>query len=393
MRPGQNNITKGGLKPYVTLDMWRGIASLCVVMHHASSTITGRFAGLTAVPLYRVGELGYLGVQIFFVISGYCIAGTACSTLRRGDGWWAFMQARLRRVYPPLWFSLALIAAFSLLARGLVASGRIHGSALADKDVLHLSAAFYLSNLTLTQVVFHQSFLSIVCWTLCYEIAFYLIVSFSLIKWLRRKTEGAALTGLHLVTIGTLALLVLAPGYRFFPLDLWPQFGLGVLVYDVLKHPSQLRPKGWLLGTSVAMTAFILWRDLPMGPLAQSSRLTFLVTLCFALLILFLYRYDGALGNSSFGKQLRAIGIFSYSLYLTHFLTIGLVGQVFKLARMPPAAHPLLLAACLLCSLLVARLFYQFCERPFLSGANKHRPQVPVVAEAAAGVPSETVLS
>lgn len=379
MQSGQNKNIKSGLKPYATLDMWRGVASLCVVMHHASSTITGRFAALGTAPLYRVGELGFLGVQIFFVISGYCIAGAACSALRRSDGWWAFMRARLRRVYPPLWFSLALIVAFGLLARGLVASGRIHGSTLADKDVLHLSAAFYLSNLTLTQMVFHQTLLSIVCWTLCYEVAFYVIVSLFLVGR-RPRGETVLLTGLHLVTVSALVLLVAAPQFRFFPLDLWPQFGLGALVYDVLRHPHQARPRWWLLAAGVTAAAFILSRSFGVGPLAEPSRLTFAVAFVFALLLLFLYRHDDALGSVPMIRWLTGIGLFSYSLYLTHFLTLGLVNQASRMMHLTASAHLLILAACFAAALLVARIFYQFFERPFVQTTHRLPSPPPVTA-------------
>lgn len=368
------------LKPYGTLDLWRGVAALWVVLFHTSATITGRFPDLRQTLLYEFNSLGYLGVQIFFVISGYCIASSACSNLRRGDTWAAFAYARVRRVYPPCWASLALIASFSLLAQFLVASGRLHSSALAGRDLLHQSALYYLSNLTLTQMEFGQPYLSIVCWTLSYEVAFYLIISVFLIKGIRARSEAVLLTGLHGVTLASLALLALAPAHRIFPFDLWPQFGLGVLVFDVLKHPSQIRPKAWLLAVGAALVAFVLTRELRMGPLAEPSRLTFSVALGFALLVLALHRFDAALGQIRAVRALIAVGLFSYSLYLTHFLTLGLVNQVFKLVNLGPSLHWLLLLTCVAAALLAARAFYQFFERPFLHTAKKPVPPVPAVA-------------
>ena len=365
---------KPSLKPYATLDMWRGLACLFVVLFHEAYILVGRDHTLAHIPLYRLAALGYLGVQMFFVISGYCIAGAACSALRRGDGWKAFMHARARRVYPPLWSSLALAAVLILVARFLVTSGQLHASALADVDILHQSAAYYFCNLTLTQMVFHQGFLSIVCWTLCYEIAFYLIVSCFLI---RRKpsTEAAALlTGLHIVTLGALLLLTAAPQLRFFPLDLWPQFGLGIIVYDVLKHPHQARPKWWLLAAGLAMAIFVVSRDLAMSLQNEPSRLTFAFTLGFALVLLWLYRHDEALSRIFVVRGLVAVGLFSYSLYLTHLFTLGMVNQVFRLTHLPKSAHLLVLAACIVVAVLVARLFYHIFERPFVHTARKPVP-------------------
>ncbi len=371
--------------------MWRGIACLCVVLYHSTSVVTGRFEGLASLPLYRLGNFGYLGVQMFFVISGYCIAGAACSTLRRGDHWGSFMLARLRRIFLPLWFSLILIVAFSLLAQAMVSAGLLHSSLLANRDVLHLPVAFYLSNLTLTQMVFHQPFLSIVCWTLCYEIAFYVLVSLFLVRRRAAGSEPLLLTGLHCVTLSALALLTLAPQYRLFPLDLWPQFGLGIVAYDVLKHPSQRRPKGWLLGISVAILIFLLSRSLAMGPLAEPSRLTFGFALLFALLLLFLYPYDDALGRPLPVRWLVGIGWFSYSLYLTHFLTLGLVNQASRIVHLPSSAHWLFLAVNFAVVLVTGRIFFQFCERPFLK--ETHKPRSGPLAEVqkpAADPPVET---
>ena len=63
----------------------------------------------------------YLGVPIFFVISGYCIAASADSSRRKGDSPWTFLKRRFWRIYPPYWASLVgLIALVAVLdAAGL----------------------------------------------------------------------------------------------------------------------------------------------------------------------------------------------------------------------------------------------------------------------------------
>ena len=68
---------------YKTLDAWRGIASLWVVMLHACVPAIGtRYFALQLQPIYAFSLLGSLGVQMFFVISGYCIANAASSSVR-----------------------------------------------------------------------------------------------------------------------------------------------------------------------------------------------------------------------------------------------------------------------------------------------------------------------
>lgn len=365
------------LKPYRTLDFWRGLACLAVVLYHEGALLTARYPPLGTLLLYRAGAHGNLGVQMFFVISGYCIAGAACAARRRGERCVSFLHARVRRVYPPLWYSLALFFLFSLLATALVASGRLPGSALADLRVLHQTPLYYLSNLTLTQLVFHTRFLSPVCWTLCYEMAFYVIVSLFLVRPAtqgRTGTEEASLlTSLHALTLGTLALLILAPQLHFFPLDLWPQLGLGALVFDVLRHPHQARPKRWLLAAGLETLLFLATRSLTLSVQREPSRPTFALSLAFSLLLLLLYRYDDALSRVSVVRVFSTIGLFSYSLYLTHLLTLGLVNQSFRRVPLPASAHPLILIVCILACVGVARLFFQFCERPFVPALRRSK--------------------
>ena len=247
--------------------------------------------------------------------------------------------------------------------------GRLHGSALASIDILHQSPAYYLSNLTLTQ--FQQPFLSIVCWTLCYEMAFYLVVSLFLMGRRPETGEVFLLTGLHVVTLGSLALLTALPKLRFFPLDLWPQFGLGVIVYDVLKHPQQARPKWWLAAAGLSIGVFAALRDLPMSVQHEPSRLTFAVTLGFALLLLALYRFDDALSRILVVRGLIGVGLFSYSLYLTHLLLLGLINRGFRMTHLTASAHLLILTLCVLLAVAAAHLFYYACERPFVQTARK----------------------
>jgi peptidoglycan/LPS O-acetylase OafA/YrhL len=47
------------------------------------------------------GVVGHMGVMVFFVISGYCIAAATESGCRNGLGFKGFMSRRVTRIYPP----------------------------------------------------------------------------------------------------------------------------------------------------------------------------------------------------------------------------------------------------------------------------------------------------
>jgi peptidoglycan/LPS O-acetylase OafA/YrhL len=73
---------------YRSLDMWRGVACLMVVVFHSCF-----YADRSTTPwLGRLIGLGWLGVPIFFAISGFCVAA-ADSTRQRGIGAGTFSSA------------------------------------------------------------------------------------------------------------------------------------------------------------------------------------------------------------------------------------------------------------------------------------------------------------
>ena len=344
---------------YKSLDAWRGLASLWVVLYHTSAPLGDKF-NLYAHRAYDLPLNGYLGVSVFFVVSGYCIAHAATQALGRADGLRYYAAARFRRIYWPCWFSLPFYLGLGVLAAFLVSHHILKSSTLAQQNALHQSALYYLSNLTLTQIVFRQTFISNVCWTLCYEVAFYVIVG--LVIAFKAVSEKQLLAALHALTVAALVFWIIAPKAVIYPLDYWPLFGLGVMIYDLLKHRS-LAAKAAFLVTGSLFIAFALL-DLRGGYLGRGTRATFLNAFVTALLLWGLHSYDERLMRLKIVQALSWIGLFSYSLYLTHWLVVGLVLQV--LVKLHQETPWLCLILCPLVSVAVAFGFYQLFERPFM---------------------------
>src|SRR6185437_13567926 len=128
------------------VDGLRALAIAAVVLFHA---------GFSAVPG------GFIGVDIFFVISGFLITGLIIDRLRQGDfSFWEFYARRTRRIFSALFILLPVvhIAGYLLLAsyRLLRSSGR-HDAAFASLvdwgrgTILCDLAAFGCSCLALSQ--------------------------------------------------------------------------------------------------------------------------------------------------------------------------------------------------------------------------------------------------
>jgi exopolysaccharide production protein ExoZ len=357
-----------GNAPYRLLDAWRGVAALWVVMLHVRLDSTPGW-------LRDVSVGGHLGVPMFFVISGYCIANAAMRSVNAPRPVRHFLTARVRRIYPPYLLASGIAALLSLLLTVLVERHVVRSSQIAGLDLLHQNWRFYLATLTITQFTFHTALIIRVVWSLCYEVAFYGLVALLLVGALKMKRPASLLDASAVLTVAGLAWLAVDPQRCPFPWNLWPQFGLGVLVYQALAQPGRKTPRllfavcSLLVGVSAARYPAFGSVD------GLSGGLQSVFTLAFAGTLLLLFRWDSVLARLTLVRALSWVGLFSYSLYLIHLLALGIVTQgIDRLAAIQ--SHALLLYGIKLVLCVAAgRLFFQFCERPFLDTRQKQARQ------------------
>lgn len=146
------------------LQILRFFASSIVVLYHASKHADGQF-------IFGLFDLGYSGVDIFFVLSGFVITS---SLSRRDDGFDLsnFFRARFFRIYPSYWMFLFVpLACIALFVPGL-----------SPDPALFTNWSIILSFF----LVFGHPVISQVTWTLSYELFFYLIYGF-LVRFNRVK--------------------------------------------------------------------------------------------------------------------------------------------------------------------------------------------------------------
>lgn len=92
-------------KHYEALDGLRGVAALCVLAYHVT----------TSMNVAWVAPHGYLAVDFFFVLSGFVIAQAYEQRLQSGLGFWSFLGIRAKRLWPliALGTLLGLFVAFA----------------------------------------------------------------------------------------------------------------------------------------------------------------------------------------------------------------------------------------------------------------------------------------
>ncbi|MBL9087399.1 MAG: acyltransferase [Planctomycetia bacterium] len=335
-------------------------------------------AGLAYRPLRWLEQWGFLGVQLFFVVSGACIAAAARGT--RGPAAAAtFLRRRARRIFPTFWAATALAAAIGLVVAGLAAAG------LSARLFDPFAAGWHwLSSLLLVETSLKTFGIDPdygangPLWSLCYEVPFYAWVAFA---WVARGRRTRVVATVATTAAAVLVRAVPSLRPRGFLLDLWPDFLCGLWVHARLTSAPTRRDRLLLdVGLVAAVAAYVLAFRVGGDGFPQDAK-TSLVCLAFAALLVALFPHDDRLASSPLGRGLAWVGERSYSLYLTHFPVVMLVaGLVVPRAL---AHGPLLYAsaaATVAACFLVALPFHTLVERRFLaapraiSGTSPARP-------------------
>ncbi len=328
----------------VVVQYLRGIASLAVAWFHLTNSYGADGIG-------PVGFYGWLGVDVFFVISGLVIPYSLWNSEvpYRVQGFTKFLSRRVVRLEPPYLASIVLVIALWYLSAAAPGFRGTHPSQDSYQVMFHL---FYLIPLT------RYEWLQPVYWSLAYEFAFYIAVGLAYPILTEKNHIGIWLFS----SIGLSAAVML--GFLPDPILL---FVIGISLFRniaALEHPGVS-----ILIASLAATAIAL----------SGSPQVALVGLLTAAAI----KVGRWVELRDFlGKLLFFLGTISYSLYLTH-VPIG--GRVVNLgSRFIDGKFEqfFLSVLALATSIAFAWIFYVVIERRSLE-ISRHlfrKPQISKVA-------------
>ena len=334
------------------VDGLRAIAVLLVVVHHAAKWDGDLGQGL----LQQVWAEGAHGVDLFFVLSGFCLSYPLLRELH-AKGWSSFdiagyMARRIVRIVPPFWIAI------TVLCLVLAFAGRIGW---------HVEDAFSLARLNWyeigKQALFidrEPVFVNPSFWTLPIEWRWYFLMPLFLLLWTRSPrafaTAGIALAcGAALSRVGR------------FDLSLLPGFLLGIVAADVELRQITSGRRMLLFSVLACVVAFAAdWfyrYDLVAG--WQLAAFFFVL----------------AVGSIPTLRRMVAcaplawLGLASYSIYLVHEPLIATVEHNTTVGPFVAGAAAVA-AGC---------LFWAAFERPFLSPALR-RPLVRWIRPRLAGL-------
>jgi peptidoglycan/LPS O-acetylase OafA/YrhL len=273
------------------LDALRGLAVLAVVLHH----YTARYLAITGLDLPVAFSLpdGSLGVQLFFIISGYVIY----LTLERTPDVYRFVVSRFSRLWPT--FVTCLCITLVVLAWGRPPWHPVPG------------ARSILNNLTMMPLYFFGSDpLDGAYWSLVYEILFYALAGGAYYVLGGRRTEWLCLAWMGLALLAeNLKHVPYKIGQAFVATHV-PLFVIGIILCR-LRHGDRSLASFVALAGAVALCAtHTAWAIVPLTPPVYVAFVA-----AFALLVWIATMEASPLARIA---PLVFLGDLSYPLYLVH---------------------------------------------------------------------------
>ncbi len=278
----------------------RGVAVTLVFLQHAGvqALLLGLPTGAARAVATWGSNYGNLGVELFFLLSGYLIYGTL---VRRAPGFVPFMLRRAERIYPTF-----LVVFLPLLVLALMGGipGRLPEGLLGG-------TLGVLANLLLLAGLLPIQPIVTVAWSLSYEAFFYVATAAAVLGLgMHRMERGRRLALLGAAAAAFLAACLLeVPGVsvRMAP------FFAGMALAEGLGRAVP----GWLGLAAPLLGAAVTASGVRLGIGAE-----FLQTACFFALCAACFRGGNAVASAMTWAPLRWLGNMSYSYYLSHGLLV-----------------------------------------------------------------------
>jgi peptidoglycan/LPS O-acetylase OafA/YrhL len=320
-----------------SLDGLRALAVILVFAHHVDQ---GFLPG------------GFVGVDVFFVISGYLITWLL---LREHDQFGAidlrrFYGRRALRLYPAL-IALVILASIGAAVRHV-------GSPAADGA----AAATYVTDVY-ANIATHPS-LVLHTWSLSVEEQFYLVWPAVLIVSLRREWPLARVVG---VTIAASFVITLFLGVssrphlaflQFLPTSHIAELGTGILLAVALRSGTAPRLRR-LSGpaTAVGALALLVVAEFTLG--AHWWAFPAVTLICWPPVAHLVLHRDSVISRAFSSRSSVWLGVRSYGFYLYHY-------PILMLLVLAGASIPVRIAIGLPLTLMVTAASWTYIERPFL---------------------------
>ncbi len=321
-------------KRITSIDILRGLAAFLVTMFHLSNGSSKFLSDENVVKI--IFKVGWVGVEIFFIISGFIIPYSMMLGNYKIKSGGRFLWKRICRIDPPYIASIILILGLNFIST-LSPFYKGNSFSLNIKDVLYHFG--YLSG------ILGKPWINVVYWTLAIEFQYYILMAL-IFPFLSSNKAW-----LFFTTIVGLVLLKFFIVQEFFVFKYLLYFLIGIVLFKKITNQITF---SILVPIVFCLLGLILWKEGILPTLASAFTMLFI-----------LY------GNNITIKPLAFFGTISYSLYLLH-VPIG--GRVINLSTNfvhGEVARSSIVLIALFVSLIISYGFYLVIEKRFILLSSK----------------------
>ncbi len=329
-----------------SIDVFRGLAILAVVFYH-----------------FDYLSFGYLGVDLFFVISGLLVSRPLLKSIKANQkvNFWKFFLSRGFKIWPSYYFFLGIGT--------LVAIVLIQPFAPEDIITSEYWPRYLLFFKNYSPPPHFKSFDH--AWSLCVEEHFYIIlpIGFLLLQFLKISKKNNILIALLLIillsiTSKLIGYLYEIGEYTSYTHNRMDALALGVLIsyFKIYKVEFSQKIKNALALIGILTFTFLIAFESSFDPKFYSVFLEHsLAPICFALVIIGLYQYDA---SAKLLYPIRFVSYYSYNWYLWHPIVATYFYHLFGNSFLPFVAYIIVsLVVAVAVTVLIEEYFLKFRKR------------------------------
>jgi peptidoglycan/LPS O-acetylase OafA/YrhL len=343
------------------IQIYRAIAALMVVLFHMISNTSEYYHTAFFGTFFK---FGYLGVDYFFVLSGFIITYTHFDDIVNKRNFNSYFKKRLIRIYPIYW----VIATISLLSYIFLTHGYIKSmnktiQLNSFEDITYLLRCYVL-------IPGKLKFFLMVAWTLSFELLFYLVFSICILRGIN-TTYAFFIIWIALILLNNYVFHfsgIIAFFTHFYVLEFL--FGCFVAFLIIKKFYISIS----MLSGLIAFSLLSLLLSYRFYGNSFSDRYLFTYLLLgfnASLLILFSTRFKQFQNQNIITKAGILIGDSSYSVYLSHIFFIALLGRLFTkkvlLLQLEQWQLNIFITVIFLLVILGGVVMHLFVEKPLLN--------------------------